>query len=163
MPTSTIYKYKSLLEIIKEHENNINSLEEIKNQYISVLSCLTETNTMSLDIFVEKIREIHTIGTIIVCYYKDSETQKNIIVSSGTVIFEPKIIHDCRSCGHIEDIVVHNLHRGYGIAKHIINELIEQAKINNCYKVILDCKNELSEFYEKSDFEVKGVQMAKYF
>jgi glucosamine-phosphate N-acetyltransferase len=85
------------------------------------------------------------------------------IVGSGTIIFEPKIIHGCKNIGHIEDIVVHNDYRTQGIAKDILKRLVDLAKQKNCYKVILDCKNNLQNFYERNEFEYKGIQMSKYF
>ena len=55
------------------------------------------------------------------------------------------------------------MNRSNGIAKEIIEQLINLANSNNCYKVILDCKPELCEFYEKNGLKRTGNQMSKYF
>ena len=154
------YKYDTFLNIL---ENNKHSIEDIKNQYIILLSQLTETPMISNEKFIEKIKEISNIGNIIVCYYYNIENKKICIVGSGTVIYQPKIIHDCKYVGHIEDIIVHNMYRSNGIAKQIIQQLIDIANIQKCYKVILDCKPELCVFYEKVGLKKTGNQMSKYF
>ena len=153
------YKYDILLNIIEENKD---SIEDIKNQYITLLSQLTETPTITNENFINKIKEISNIGNIIVCYYY-TENKKIHIIGSGTIIYQPKIIHDCKYVGHIEDIIVHNMYRSNGIAKQIIQQLIDMANIKKCYKVILDCKPELCGFYEKIGLKKTGNQMSKYF
>ena len=152
------YRYDTLLNIL---EDNIDSIEEIKNQYIILLSQLTEAHIMSNEKFIEKIKEISNIGNIIVCYYY-MENKKIHIIGSGTIIYQPKIIHDCKYVGHIEDIIVHNMYRSNCIAKQIIQQLIDMANTKKCYKVILDCKPELCGFYEKVELKKTGNQMSKY-
>jgi ribosomal protein S18 acetylase RimI-like enzyme len=39
------------------------------------------------------------------------------IVGAGTLLIEPKFIHQCGWTGHIEDIVVHEDARGLGLGK----------------------------------------------
>ena len=65
--------------------------------------------------------------------------------------------------GHIEDIVVNSKYRGNKIAQNILNKLKYFGFTNNCYKIILDCDNSLHKVYEMNGFEIKGLQMAKYF
>lgn len=153
------FEYSSLIKLLNE---NIDKAEEIKDNYIQLLSLLTTVENLSTDVFVTKIIEISKIGEIMVCYYKSLE-DKIIIVGTGTVIYEPKIIHSCKYVGHIEDIVVKTDYRNHGMARNIIKKLINSAKENNCYKVILDCKPQLSGFYERLDFTIQGTQMSKYF
>jgi glucosamine-phosphate N-acetyltransferase len=157
------YEYTSLLEIIQNNTLNINNIEEIKNQYIKLLSLLTNVQQMSNEDFINKINEISKIGTIIICYTYNLKENKIIIIGTGTIIYEPKIIHGCKYVGHIEDIVIDNIYRSNGIAKNILNKLIDTAKTKNCYKVILDCSNDVLNFYEKIGFELHGNQMSKYF
>jgi hypothetical protein len=40
---------------------------------------------------------------------------------------------------------------------------VNEAKKEKCYKIILDCDENLENFYKKSGLEKKGIQMAKYF
>jgi len=153
------FEYSSLIKLINE---NLNNVEEIKNSYIQLLSLLTNVSELSNNDFLNRIIEISKIGEIQVCYYKDLD-EKITIVGTGTVIYEPKIIHSCKYVGHIEDIVVKTDYRYHGMARNIIKQLTNSAKENNCYKVILDCKPQLSGFYERLDFTIHGTQMSKYF
>ena len=127
--------YKSFNEFIK---NNKPSITEINNQYTELLSSLTKADKLSNDFFLQKIEEISTIGEIIICYYIDN-IDKIHIIGTGTIIYEPKIIHNGKYVGHIEDIVVSEKHRNLGIARSILTELKKHAYVKDCYKVILDC------------------------
>jgi glucosamine-phosphate N-acetyltransferase len=64
--------------------------------------------------------------------------------------------------GHIEDIVVHCDYRKYGLGKKIIQYLTALSEQNGCYKTILDCSEENAGFYEKCEYDRKGVAMGKY-
>ena len=102
------------------------------------------------------------VHEIIICYFLDNKDKINII-GSGTIIYEPKLIHGGKYVGHIEDIIVNEKYRSLGIAKSILTELKKIANRKDCYKVILDCSEENKSFYEKNDFLYKGLQMAVYF
>jgi glucosamine-phosphate N-acetyltransferase len=161
--------YDSLLNICKKNENNEKIIEKLKNEYIHLLSFLTNTPNISIENFINQINEISKIGDIIICYFINKENKENqenhqlTIIGSGTIIYEPKIIHGCRNVGHIEDIVVHTSYRKMGISQTILEKLKEFAKNNNCYKIILDCKESVSNVYKKNNFEVNGLQMSYYF
>jgi glucosamine-phosphate N-acetyltransferase len=152
-------EYSSLWHVIQQ---NSRQLDEIMEQYLFLLSQLTEAPKISRDKFMTNLAAITNSGYIYVCYRKTSLTKIEFI-GSGTIIFEPKIMRNAKSCGHIEDIVVDEKYRSMGIAKEIIDKLIGLAKTKECYKVILDCKPELTGFYEKRGFERNGVQMSMYF
>ena len=141
--------YDTLLNVMKD------DITQIKEQYFELLGQLTDAPIMTNDEFINKVNEISKIGTIIVCYNQFQ------IIGTGTIIVEPKLIHGGKSVGHIEDIVVHKDHRKEGSATNIINKLLDLS--DNCYKVILDCKDELVDFYKLAGFKKCGNQMAKYF
>ena len=129
----------------------------IKNQYIQLLSYLTSTYDLTLELFNENIKKIFTMGVIIVCFER---TDKGIkLIGSGTIIIEPKIIHGGKSVGHIEDIVTHPLYRGKGIAQTILNMLVEYS-IPMCYKIILNCNPNMEQFYNRVGFDKKCIQMS---
>lgn len=158
------FEFETLYNIYKESQHYKNSkelIEDIKSQYLYLLSQLTETPIITTEEFINQIIKISEIGDIIICY--SNEHNKVTIVGSGTIIYEPKIIHGCKNVGHIEDIVVYEKYRGYGIAKKILEKLVDLASIKNCYKVILDCKKDLITFYEKNGFCQNNYQMTKYF
>lgn len=156
-----IFEYDSLVDVISKHGENV---EYIKREYLLLLSHLTFVENVSTQMYVDTIQTISKMGDIIICYYNEYDSNQNIhIVGTGTIIYEPKIIHGCKIVGHVEDIVVDANFRSNGIAKQILNELVRRAEQKNCYKVILDCKPDLVQFYEKNGFIKNGFQMSMYF
>jgi len=87
----------------------------------------------------------------------------NKIVGLITLLIEPKIIHNGKFVGHIEDLVVDADYRKMSVASKLIDYVIVISKLNNCYKVILDCVPELESFYNKNGLSYKGIYMARYF
>ena len=74
------------------------------------------------------------------------------IVGSTTLLIGQKFIHKGGFVGHIEDVVVREGFERKQIGKRIIESLLEIAKNRGCYKTILDCKDDVKEFYEKIGF-----------
>mmetsp|Transcript_16514 Transcript_16514/g.28052 ORF Transcript_16514/g.28052 Transcript_16514/m.28052 type:complete len:101 (-) Transcript_16514:147-449(-) len=85
----------------------------------------------------------------------DKATKK--IIGSGSLIIEKKFIRNAGICGHIEDIVINESHRGQKLGLRIIKVLTDIGWANNCYKVILDCDEKNTGFYEKCGYSVKGA------
>ena len=144
-------EYVSLLDLIEDEQHSI------KSQYIQLLSYLSSTYDLTLEQFNQNIKEISNMGIIIVCIVRDTNSLQ--LVGSGTIIIEPKIIHGGKSVGHIEDLVVHPNYRNQGIAQTILNKLVDYSK-RDCYKVILNCNPNMEQFYNRSGFEKKCIQMA---
>jgi glucosamine-phosphate N-acetyltransferase len=85
------------------------------------------------------------------------------IIGCGTIIISTKMIHDFSKISHLEDIFIRKKYRSYGYGKILLNNLIQKSKEEGCYKVILDCNENLKLFYEKNGLENKNIQMSKYF
>jgi glucosamine-phosphate N-acetyltransferase len=132
---------------------------DYSNEYFNLLGQLTEVDSdkITYNNFLEFINQLNDNHQIIVI------EDDNKIIASGTLLIENKIIHGISKVGHIEDIVVDKNIRGLGLGKKIINYLTELANKNNCYKVILNCKESNCGFYEKCGFEKKELEMVKYF
>ena len=81
------------------------------------------------------------------------------VVGSTTLLIEQKFIHKGGKVGHIEDVVVSKEFEGRGIGIKLVTSLLEVAKAKNCYKTILDCKDELIPFYERIGFKQESNQM----
>ena len=75
------------------------------------------------------------------------------IVGSTTLLVEQKFIHDGGLVGHIEDVVVRKDYEGKGIGIKLVTSMLERAKEKNCYKTILDCKDDVKQFYERIGFK----------
>jgi glucosamine-phosphate N-acetyltransferase len=77
----------------------------------------------------------------------------NKIVGTTTLLVEQKFIHDGGLVGHIEDVVVRKDYEGKGIGIKLVMSMLERAKEKNCYKTILDCKDDVKQFYERIGFK----------
>lgn len=133
--------------------------EDYHKGYLQLLSQLTECPDMTYDEWMDSYDLIDIYDNILI-YVIELEDK---IIGSGTIILEDKFIHDGGVVGHIEDVVIDKEHRENGYGKMIIDHLLQKAKLNGCYKVILDCDSDKINFYQKCDFMVKGIQMAYYF
>tara|TARA_R100001163_G_scaffold64213_2_gene57929 strand:- start:3289 stop:3732 length:444 start_codon:yes stop_codon:yes gene_type:complete len=83
----------------------------------------------------------------------------NELIGSAKLIVDLKLNKRLSAIGHIEDVVIHKDYRGQGLGKKIIERLIEIAKSKNCYKIILQCSDKNTEFYEKCSFKSRGKNM----
>ena len=82
------------------------------------------------------------------------------IVASLSVFFETKWLHGFSKVAHLEDLVVTNSQRGLGLGRLLVDYVLDICRTQvSCYKVILDCKEELEPFYEKLGFSKSGSQM----
>jgi len=135
--------------------NHLDKIDMIKKQYIDLLSNLTECPMISNELFLEQINKIHEQGEIVILYVDDF-----LIVGTGTILIENKIIHGGKPVGHIEDIVVHPEYRNNNISQAIINKLKEYGdKCYKCYKIILNCQENVKKVYIKAGFVEHGIQM----
>ncbi len=152
--------YDSLLNLI--NNNNI-FIKKIVNSYIKLINQLSNTAINNPSEFIKNLNLINNSGIIYIAFINNVDSDEFKIIASGTCYIEPKIIHNFKNVGHIEDIVVDIDFRGKGLIHNILTYLKNYAKNNNCYKIILDCHESLIKVYSKSDYEIKGVQMAIYF
>ena len=79
----------------------------------------------------------------------------NVIVCSCNLTIIPNLTRGGKSIGLIENVVTHLNHRNKGLGKVIMNEAIEVAKNQGCYKVMLlsDSRRiEAHKFYESLGF-----------
>jgi len=129
--------------------------------YIQLLQQLTTTGDITYQSFTTTLNSINNNPNHQIYVIPNHDNTQ--ILASGTIIFEPKFIHNCGSVGHIEDIVVSEEARGLGLGQQIVKYLIEIAKSHpSCYKISLYCKPELTNFYEKSNLRTKDKQMTLY-
>ena len=78
------------------------------------------------------------------------------------MLIEPKIIHDFRSVCHVEDFAIDDAYRGLGIGRIVLEKIKNLAQTYNCYKIILNCNNLVTGFYEKCGYVKTNEQMAMY-
>ena len=85
------------------------------------------------------------------------------IVGTIKLLVEQKFIRSLALAGHIEDVVTRKGYEGQGIASQLVYVALQKAKALGCYKVILDCRQELIGFYKRFGFEQAEVEMKIYF
>ena len=81
------------------------------------------------------------------------------VVGTTTLFIEQKLIHDGGFVGHIEDVVVRKDYEGKGVGIRLVTSMLERAKEKNCYKTILDCKDDVKKFYERIGFKTESNGM----
>jgi len=81
------------------------------------------------------------------------------VIGATTLLVEQKFIHRGGLVGHIEDVVVMKGHEGKGVGGSVVRAAVEKARELGCYKVILDCKPDLVDFYKKLGFREHDVGM----
>ena len=80
-------------------------------------------------------------------------------MGSATLLIEQKFIHRGGLVGHIEDVVVKEGFERRQIGRLIIESLLEESRKRGCYKTILDCKDDVKEFYQKIGFNHESNEM----
>jgi glucosamine-phosphate N-acetyltransferase len=133
-------------------ELNENDYEE----YLKLINEFRQTY-FTKNKFIEILNKIRNNSNIWVI------EKDNKLISSGTIIYENKFIHNVSKIAHLEDIIVSKEYRGFGYGEKLISYLIEESKKNKCYKVILDCDESLEKFYKKNNFKKNNIGMSIYF
>ena len=118
-----------------------------------LLNQLTESPFLNRENYSNIINNLSNNHLILV-YELDSK-----IVGCITIFIEQKLIHDGKCVAHIEDLVVDNGYKNKKIGSQLIYYCIDIAKNNNCYKIILDCNENLLNFYKKINFKEQGICM----
>lgn len=146
---------KSNNTLLSFRDIELKDYDQIK-ELLCQLSQLGNTKDSEFALLLIKLRSNHKI---ICCEYNDIESNETKIIGMGTLLLEPKIIHNFGTVAHIEDIVVDKKYRGINIGKQIINHLIQLSKDKNAYKVILNCNEKNIEFYKKCGFYKNEIEM----
>ena len=130
--------------IIREIEE-----DDLENGFLETLDFLRNASDLDKNKANEILKKIKQNPNHIIHVAIDG----NKIVGSTTLFIEQKFIHDGGFVGHIEDVVVRKDYEGKGIGIKLVMSMLERAKEKNCYKTILDCKDDVKQFYEKIGFK----------
>ena len=137
---------------------NIRPLNENDYElYLPLINSFRETN-FSKNIFKKVLNKINNSNSPIWIIEEDDK-----IIGTGTLLYEFKFIRNISKCAHIEDIVINKEYRIKQYGKKLIQHLIQEAQKNDCYKIILNCNNELENFYNKCGLNNNGISMSLYF
>ena len=136
--------------IIREIEE-----DDLKNGFLETLDFLRNTGDLDKNKANEILKKIKQNPDHIIYVAIDNKK----IVGSTTLLIEQKFIHDGGLVGHIEDVVVRKDYEGKGIGIKLVTSLLERAKEKNCYKTILDCNDDVKQFYERIGFRCESNGM----
>ena len=132
---------------------------DFQKGFIQLLSQLTNTGDITQEQFELQFENICSNKYHYIYVVEDD----NKIIACATLLIEPKFIHHCGLIGHIEDVVIDKDCRGKKLGKQMIDFLTYESEKVGCYKIILDCSDYNTGFYNKCSFQKKGAYMAKYF
>jgi len=96
----------------------------------------------------------------VILVLEDKETKK--VVGNGMIFFEKKFARSCGIAGHVEDIIVDKPMKNQGWETKIMNALHKIGEQENVYKLVLDCPNEDTEYYESLGYKKYEWHMALY-
>jgi len=130
--------------IIREIEE-----DDLENGFLETLDFLRNASDLDKNKANEILKKIKQNPNHIIYVAIDNKK----IVGSTTLLIEQKFIHDGGLVGHIEDVVVRKDYEGKGIGIKLVTSMLERAKEKNCYKTILDCKDDVKQFYERVGFK----------
>ena len=125
--------------------------EDITPQYLELLCQLSGDVRQDVKTWL--------LGAKFWAEYSNSDCQVYVyehegeIVGTSTVFIEHKLLHYGSRVGHIEDVVVSKEFQGQKIGEKIIKYVLKVAEKHNCYKTILDCSDDVKQFYEKIGFK----------
>jgi len=122
---------------------------DLQNGFLTTLDSLRHTSNIETKKAEEIFEKIDSNPNHIIAVAEVAGK----IIGATTLLIEPKFIHDGGLVGHIEDVVVDKNYQGQRIGEKIMKYLLEIAKNQGCYKTILDCTEDVKQFYEKLGFK----------
>jgi len=122
------------------------SSKDYDRGFLDILGQLTSVGHITKQRFMEHFSDMKkSSDTYYITVIVDTKLDK--IVGSGTLVREKKFIHKCGARGLVEDIIVDDSYRGKQLGKILLATLVEIGKEVGCYKITLNCKDELVRFY----------------
>jgi len=126
-----------------------------KSDYVGYTTLIN--SSISLDSYVNFIENVlsrdHHIYNVM-----DNDS----VIGTGTLIIENKMTYGGCQMGHVENIMVSEVHRNTGVGQLIVEKLIEVAESGGCYRIDLNCNAELEPFYNRCGFNKKHMCMNIY-
>jgi len=128
---------------------------DFDNGYLELLAQLTIVGEITREEFLSRFDSMKLINEAIEHYLvvviEDLETKK--LIAASTLCLELKFIHRCAVRARLEEVVVHETHRGKRIGEKIVRIIVCLAdEVCKSYKISLDCTDELLKFYERNGF-----------
>jgi glucosamine-phosphate N-acetyltransferase len=174
-PSDFLFKYTKF-ETITDKSSGAHSIElgdslilrplrrnDFDCGYMSLMSQLTQCGQVTNSDFQRRFDQMRRCaGTYYTCVVEDTskegEEGKSKIVASTTLVYEQKFIRGTAARGRIEDVVVDVEYRGKRLSKILLDVLTKMSEKLGCYKVSLECKDQLKGHYEAFGFKLEAEQ-----
>jgi len=145
MGETTVHKLSNCLHMRRIEDQVTDLLTNLKHTDLLTIKDLkkfasAESDTGSIYYLAMSYGSEWTCTGIICLTIRDS------LLSKGTV-------------GHIDDLVVRPTSRKQGIGRKLVEECLQRADTAGCYKVILQCKEGLENYYANNGFHSDGINM----
>jgi glucosamine-phosphate N-acetyltransferase len=119
---------------------------DLERGFLATISSLRPsrlTQEQAVEVFRKRMRQkVHTFVAVL----------EGQVIGTASLLIEQKFIHDGGAVGHIEDVAVHQEYQKHGIGGMLVRRLLDECRSAGCYKVILDCAEQVIGFYEKLGF-----------
>lgn len=127
--------------------------------YIDLLRQLTECGTITYEGFQQRFKQMkQCLDTYFILIIEDLNANRQI-VGTATLICEKKFIRQLAIRGRIEDVVIDDRCRGQQLGKVLIDLLTQFARDQcQCYKISLECKDQLVGFYQQFGYKHEDKQ-----
>ena len=125
--------------------DNVNTSDY--QSFINTYLQLENTISFTEEKFIEVINENKKRGNIYLCIRLRTT---NEIIGCGKLFFDIKLGNNK---GYIDDVVIDRNYQNQKLGSYLIYKLLDYAKKWNCYVCLLNCKQELKEFYLKLGFK----------
>ncbi|GAB6025798.1 hypothetical protein CHUAL_011775 [Chamberlinius hualienensis] len=120
----------------------------------AILKQLTDLGSVNQQQFLDCFHKMKSLkDTYYVTVIED--LSKEEVIGAATLLVEQKFIHSLALKGRIEDVVISNVYRGKQLGKLLVATLIQLAKHVSCYKLSLDCKDQMIKFYDQLGFQLE--------
>ena len=131
--------------------------DDYEKEYMKLLGQLTEVGKVTKEDFIKRFDEMRSAqNTYYVWVVEDLAAKK--VVASLTLVYEMKFFRSTSARGRIEDVVVDSAYRGKNLSKVLLDVNRQLSKILGCYKISLECKDNLVKHYGKFDFAAEEAQ-----
>ncbi len=130
-------------------------LKEVLNVLYQLSPPGGKDDAMSPEILSSVLGEIIADKNHHMAVYEDNSR----VVGTATLLVQRNLSHGGKPYGHIENVVVDNSYRGKGVGLKLLKYLINIAREEGCYKLVLNCNDSNIPFYEKIGFRVHEREM----
>ncbi|XP_060534724.1 probable glucosamine 6-phosphate N-acetyltransferase isoform X2 [Cylas formicarius] len=128
-------------------------IDDYDKGFLQLLGQLTTVGEISKGEFEAQFLKMQKAGCYFVTVIEDARSNK--LIAAATLVIEMKFIHHCGARARLEDVVVNNTYRGKQLGKLIVLTVTLLSKKLKCYKMSLDCKDNLIPFYKSLGYTLE--------